>query len=244
MFIPKERVYWGEGTPKTEEFKIGEDEILSIKEETNPFSSINPEYFSIAYGGIPSGFVKETGLKKILRGLKLNDKDFLIDLYFSKKYPDLVFRHEYTNNSKSYYEIIHKIAIGPKKDIIVKDLDYFSAPIFTSEAKCEHHQIDKLWVKRELMEKIINYISGNYQPEDKVEKQLLDLIMQLSREGIELEQGLYKILNYDPRADPEATPQLTPEEELLIKILSNYEIPDRENYKNISSGLDKQEQSN
>ena len=218
MFSPKERVYWGEGTPKTEEFKIKEGEVNYL---LSPGSDL--EYVPISYGGIPPGFVKQqpeeeipqsekTGVTAVLqkifgKGEKKIDQLVESNIYYNDKYPDLVLYEEkeilppgillFTNGS---ILSIHEMRIGPKKELI-KDIsgkDYLKhdAPIsFVMAYDIQRKAKDKEeWVvKRELMEKAIDYVSGNYQPEDNVEQQLLDLIIQLGSEDIRKKQEKYKV---------------------------------------------------
>ena len=238
----KEKVYWGEGTPKIEEFEIKGKEVNPLLQPES-----NPEYVYIAYGGIPAGFErKKTPIKDLFNKVLYKNIYTETRTYSNKKYPDLGLYADFLPAPPDFDEQligIRLVGIGPKKEINYKYRREDLAPILCHEPVIGRDIYSTWKIKYELMEKAIHQMCGNYQPKDKVEKQLLDLIRQIGAEGIYEEQKRYR--EQEKVWGMEDRPQLTPEEELeLIKILSNYEIQARENYKNISSGLDKQKQSN
>ncbi len=133
------------------------------------------------------------------------------DIYYNDKYPDLVLYEEkeilppeillFINGS---IVSVHEMRIGPKeeliKDISGKDYLEHDAPIsfvMAYDIQGKPKDKEKWVVKRKWMKKAIDYVSGNYQPEDNVEQQLLDLIIQLGSEDICKKQEKYKVEERD-----------------------------------------------
>ena len=197
MFVPYKfgvsEIYWDEGTPKDREFAIGEREtnwILPIDGDIpEGFEEIikGARFLPISYAGLPKGFVESRWTrisKKILERLKLykEDNNFRRNSYTNKKYPNLILRDKYEVG-------VREICIGSLR----KDSKYpiwNARPISGSNIKAKSRDaiIDTLWIRQDLIDKVIDYSSGVYQPIDKTEKQILELIKQIGAESIEVEQ--------------------------------------------------------
>ena len=204
MFSLKEEGYWNKNIEKEKR-----DSSLSI---FIPYKGL-PEGFVKQQPEEEIPQSEKTGVfRKIFEkifgeGEKNVDQLAKSDIYYNDKYPDLVLYYETSTLPDEIFSLIggsiakvRDIRIGPKKELI-KDIsgkDYLEhgAPIsfvMVYDIQGKPKDKEKWVVKRKWMKKAIDYVSGNYQPEDNVEQQLLDLIIQLGFEDICKKQEKYKV---------------------------------------------------